>query len=151
MTQSELTGAQSKARALVAGLYIVPFALWATSIATYCHFEPRILSTFSPTAHWALILGVLFGWVLIFLPVEYVARAIRRQCGLACSACGAILVGRLGMVAVATGRCGRCGGQITSNSAQVAPHEPPPRGSDSDAPNSRTLDSLPESGSSGGR
>jgi hypothetical protein len=32
-----------------------------------------------------------------------------------------------------------------------APHEPPPRASVSDAPDDRTLDSLPESGSSGGR
>jgi hypothetical protein len=33
----------------------------------------------------------------------------------------------------------------------VAPHEPPPRASVSDAPDDRTLDSLPAPGSSGGR
>jgi hypothetical protein len=38
-----------------------------------------------------------------------------------------------------------------SNAEPVAPHEPPPRASVSDAPDERTLDSLPAPGSSGGR
>lgn len=37
------------------------------------------------------------------------------------------------------------------NAEPVAPHEPPPRSSVSDAPDDRALDSLPEPGSSGGR
>jgi hypothetical protein len=39
----------------------------------------------------------------------------------------------------------------TMNGEPVAPHEPPPRASVSDAPDDRTLDSLPAPGSSGGR
>jgi hypothetical protein len=44
-----------------------------------------------------------------------------------------------------------CDLRLSRRAQQVAPHEPPPRASVLDAPDDRTLDSLPAPGSSGGR
>jgi hypothetical protein len=45
-----------------------------------------------------------------------------RQVGLKCDRCGVLLLGHLGDIAVASGRCGRCGGVV------LAPDEPAPNG-----------------------
>jgi hypothetical protein len=50
-----------------------------------------------------LVMGGLNAWD---------ARRRARQAGLSCPACQILLVGHLGDLAVASGRCGRCGGAV---------------------------------------
>jgi hypothetical protein len=126
MTRRQLATAQSSTRSRVALLYLVPFVVWPVSIAVYCHFERVLLESLSAPVHWMLILGVILGWGVLFMPVDYLVRRFRRKRGLCCPECGDIMVGTAGMIVMATGRCGRCGCRVIEDDAQ--PVVPPNAG-----------------------
>ena len=63
---------------------------------------------------WFVVLLALFFFVGRPL-VSWDERKRARQAGLTCPSCGAMLVGNLGDIAVASGRCGRCGVSVLAS------------------------------------
>jgi hypothetical protein len=119
MTRTELKAAQSIVRPQVVALYLLSFFIWAGSLAVYWRYEAELMTRLSAVAHWAVILGIIFGWNLFFLLIDYLVRKLRERWGLACPTCGCLMVGTAGMAVIATGVCGRCGKQVLDEDSHL--------------------------------
>ena len=81
MTRTELKASQSIVRPQVVALYLLSFFIWAGSLAVYWRYETELMTRLSAVAHWAVILGIIFGWNLFFLLIDYLVRKLRERWG----------------------------------------------------------------------